>query len=66
MYINIRILMLKNNLTFDDVAKVLKVSRNSASLKVRGKASMTVEDIKLLKSELFTNSTYEELMQTQG
>lgn len=66
MYINIRILMLKNNLTFDDVAKVLKVSRNSASLKVRGKASMTVEDIKLLKSKLFKNSTYEELMQTQG
>lgn len=66
MYINIRILMLKNNLTFDDVAKVLKVSRNSASLKVRGKASMTVEDIKSLKSKLFKNSTYEELMQTQG
>ncbi len=63
MYVKIRMLMLTNKITFNDIAKALKVSRNNARNKINGKANMTVEDIKILKEKFFTTSTYDELME---
>ena len=62
MYINIRMLMIANHITFNDIAKVLGISRNSACNKINGKAVLTVDDVNKLKSKLFTNATYEELI----
>ena len=65
MYINIRLKMITNNITFDDIAKCLNVSRNTASHKVNGKANMSVKDIKQLQTTLFNDLSLEELMETK-
>ena len=61
MYIKIRLLMLVNKITFDDIAKILNISSNTARNKIYGKSKLSVEDLKAIKTSLFTNYTYEEL-----
>lgn len=55
MYQNIRLLMLKNNISFEDIAEALNISRDTASKKINGKAHLSVDELLTIQKNFFTN-----------
>lgn len=55
MYQNIRLLMLKNNISFEDIANALNISRDTASKKINGKANLSVDELLTIQKKFFAN-----------
>lgn len=52
-YGNLKIEMMKRNITIESIAKLLDVHRNSAANKVNGKSHFTIEEAEKIHNVLF-------------
>lgn len=55
MYTKLRALMFENNISSEDIAKILNLHRNTVSNKIRGKAVFTTDQIIAIRDTFFPN-----------
>lgn len=61
MYSEIRLLMLKNKISMQDIGKELNLHRNTISQKINGKAEFTLDEMLKIRDKFFANATLDEL-----
>lgn len=62
MFYEIRVQMLNHNVTFDDLARELNISRNTISKKVNGKNKFYLDEIMKIQEKFFPNITIDKLI----
>lgn len=61
MYFELRLLMMKENLSLLDLSKTLKISRDTLSKKISGQAKFYIDEICLIRDTYFPNKTIDEI-----
>ena len=61
---NLKREMAANNISVEDIAKVLKIHRNSASSKINGKTKFLIGEAFLIKEAFFKDITVEYLFKS--
>lgn len=61
MYVNLRVLMIKKHISLNEMSKTLKITRNTLSKKINGKAKFTLDEFLKIKAEFFPNVSIEVL-----
>lgn len=65
MFINVDVKLTRNGMTRGDLAKALNLTPSTVSLKLNGKAILTLNEAKKIKQILKTNIPLEDLFDTQ-
>ena len=66
MYPNLRAEMARNKITQGDLSEALGWAPSTASLKVNGKAPITLDEAKVIKAIVKTNLPIEELFEEEA
>ncbi len=61
MYVNLRVLMIKNHISLNEMSKALKITRNTLSKKINGKAKFSLDEFLKIQAEFFSNVSIEVL-----
>lgn len=64
-YGNLKAEMGRRDITIEAIAKALHIHRNSASNKVNGPSSFSIEEAMIVKDTFFSDLDYEYLFQTE-
>ncbi len=64
-YGNLKAEMGRRDVTIESIAKLLQIHRNSASNKVNGSSSFTIEEASIIKSAFFPNLELEFLFEKE-
>lgn len=64
-YGNLKAEMGRRDITIEAIAKALHIHRNSASNKVNGSSSFSIEEAMIVKDTFFSDLDYEYLFQTE-
>jgi transcriptional regulator with XRE-family HTH domain len=62
MYYNIRFEMLRKNISIEDIAQTLGVSRDTASRKLKGKAKLYVDELVAIRNSYFSDKSLDALI----
>lgn len=57
-YLNLKAEMAKKGITFENVAQLLEIHRNSVSNKINGDSSFSIEQAEKIYNEFFRNQSY--------
>ncbi len=63
MYLNVKAEIKRRNLTLEDVAQALNIRTSTLSLKLNGKAPITLKEAKAIKDYLNSDIPLEELFE---
>lgn len=59
MYIELKLLMLKNGISTNDIAELLKIHRNTVANKINGSSDFTISEIKEIQNTFFNDVEFE-------
>lgn len=65
-YGNLKAEMGRKNITIEEIAKEIGVHRNSASNKINGSSSFSIEEAMKIKGKFFPDLEYKYLFQTES
>lgn len=63
MYLNLKIEMLKKNISIEEIAKILNLHRNTVSYKINGKGIFDMDEADKIKTNFFPDSSIEYLFE---
>lgn len=66
MYYGLRLMMFNNDVSIDDIAKLLNAHRNTVSNKLNGKGGFKCEEICQIREAYFPNATLDELIRPKA